>query len=114
MEWQWVYELMQQELYMLNKDIGVSECIRLLEDANLMCAFLDEAVITDASKEFSQMAQVSYGIDEDICSKENDFETVRGTLNNSVFVKQYKDNALKEKKQREEMIKRLQTMMAQA
>lgn len=113
MEWHWVYEAIQNELFLMYGKLELEHCIELLENANLMCTFLDDAIVADASKEFSQMAQVGYGIDGDESVRLDDFKAVRGSLDSNAFVTYYKAKALEKRNQRLEMIERLRKIVAE-
>ncbi len=90
-EWAWIAAMFYKRCAINVNAITEVQLKSLLDNHK---AYLQEAITifeNDVRKEFSIDKQVSYGIDDPLVRQE-DFDAVRGTVDDNTFVKQYRNS----------------------
>lgn len=87
LEWTWAYDTMKQYLAVDLDNVVPNELIAIVEKWIKAVTKIDEAVYSDAKKEFSLSSKIGFGADGSQFDLERDFEQVRGAFESNSFVK---------------------------
>ncbi len=85
-EWSWAAMVLEKKLGRKIEEITAKDIIDIVQRWKQAVVELDRKLYQDARKEFSERAQIGYGVDGDEEIKHLDFNGVRGTFENNSFV----------------------------
>ncbi len=107
-EWTWAANIFENRVGKPIKEIKIDDLVQLIMDWIKSVVTLDEYLYNDAKKEFTLSAKTGFGIDGDEKTKEQDFESVRGTFEKNTFVTEILDHIKRKTKLGNQTIEMLQ------
>lgn len=99
--WAWTVELLEKQVQKTISALAKDEIVSLLNETLNASQNLNELLLEDAKKEFSEQVKTSYGYEN--TDKNGDFEAIRGNYEENEFVKTLK----KEIKQHKDKISKI-------
>jgi hypothetical protein len=109
-EWAWAANILQQRLGKMLEGITVEDIIELAARWKTAVVELDRMLYTDAEKEFTDTAQIGYGLDGDKETKQYDFKQVRGTFEENSFVSEIEEHIIRKRALGDELISRMERL----
>ncbi len=88
--WAWCANLIEKRLNISIGDITKEQLSQLLTDWKDNSVKLNNMILKDAEKEFDQTSKIGFGLDGNEDTRDRDFESVRGTVENNKFVVELK------------------------
>lgn len=85
-EWTWAWDKMQSYFHLDIETLTIDHLIGIIEEWKEAVVSLDNMIYQDAKKEFSLSSKISFGLDGDKATQEQDFEEVRGAFDSNPFV----------------------------
>ncbi|HPS55546.1 MAG TPA: DUF4954 family protein, partial [Sedimentisphaerales bacterium] len=85
-EWTWAIDVLQKQLNKSIDQITAKDVTQIVNQWKDSVITLDNMLAEDASKEFSEVSQTSFGLDGDENTKTQDFLQVRGDYETNSFV----------------------------
>jgi carbonic anhydrase/acetyltransferase-like protein (isoleucine patch superfamily) len=107
-EWAWAVNILQQKLGKTVDAITAADIINMTERWKAAVVELDNMLAADTAKEFTQTAQIGFGIDGDQADMAADFAAVRGTFDDNSVVKEIKKHIEDKTRLAEELIRRIE------
>ncbi|MGA2092795.1 MAG: DUF4954 family protein, partial [Sedimentisphaerales bacterium] len=107
-EWAWAANVLQQRLGKTIDAITPGDIIDMTNRWKAAVVELDNMLAADTAKEFTQAAQIGYGIDGNQQDRAADFAAVRGTFDDNSVVKDIKKHIEDKTRLAEELIRRMQ------
>jgi hypothetical protein len=84
--WHWCAALISSRLGVALKDITTENLVHIIQEWSENSIKLNNLILKDAEKEFDIGSQISYGIDGDAETRQEDFYAVRGRYSENKFV----------------------------
>lgn len=112
LEWTWAWDRICKWYGVQLATITACDIIRIVNIWKDAVVSLDEMLYTDARKEFSLMAQPSFGVDGNTYQKQRDFEQVRREFENNLFVQTVQTHIKNKTDLGDKIIKKLQYINA--
>jgi hypothetical protein len=109
-EWAWAAGVLQQRLGKTIDKITTDDIIELTTKWKEAVVELDHRLYADAKKEFTNTAQIGYGIDGDEQTKHSDFAQVRGIFEKDSFVSEIEKHIAGKTKLGDELISRMKKL----
>ncbi len=109
-EWAWAAGVLQQRLGKSIDKITADDIIELTTKWKQAVVELDHRLYADAKKEFTNTAQIGYGIDGDEQTKHSDFAQVRGVFEKDSFVSEIEKHIAEKTKLCDELISRMEKL----
>jgi hypothetical protein len=109
-EWTWAADVLQQRLGKTIDKITTDDIIELTTKWKEAVVELDHRLYADAKKEFTNTAQIGYGIDGDEQTKHSDFAQVRGIFEKDSFVSEIEKHIAGKTKLGDELISRMKKL----
>jgi hypothetical protein len=109
-EWDWAAGVLQQRLGKTINKITANDIIELTTKWKEAVVELDHRLYADAKKEFTDTAQIGYGIDGDEQTKHSDFAQVRGVFEKDSFVSEIEKHIAGKTKLGDELISRMKKL----
>jgi hypothetical protein len=107
-EWAWAVNILQQKLGKTIDAITPADIIDMTNRWKAAVVELDNMLAADTAKEFTQTAQIGYGIDGDQADQAADFAAVRGTFDDNSVVREIKKHIEDKTRLAEELIRRME------
>jgi hypothetical protein len=107
-EWAWAVNVLQQKLGKTIDAITPGDIINMTNRWKTAVVELDNMLMADTAKEFTQTAQIGYGIDGDQQERADDFAAVRGTFDDNSVVREIKKHIEDKTRLAEELIRRME------
>lgn len=108
--WAWCIDLIQDRLGILFGDITREQIIQIIREWKESSLRLNQLVLQDARKEFSEKSRIGYGIDGGLDEQNRDFEAVMGKYEENTFVKGLIEESQPIKQKAEKFISFIQDM----
>jgi len=102
--WAWCLRLIENRYNTESRSITKGLMIQIIEQWRKDALKLNEMILMDAEKEFSENKRIGYGIDGDEDTNIRDFKEVVGSFENNRFVIEIKQESESIKKKAEELI----------
>jgi carbonic anhydrase/acetyltransferase-like protein (isoleucine patch superfamily) len=109
-EWAWAAGVLQQQLGKTIDKITADDIIELATKWKEAVVELDHRLYADAKKEFTDTAQIGYGIDGDEQTKHSDFAEVRGIFEKDSFVSEIEKHITEKTKLGNELTSRMKKL----
>lgn len=109
-EWSWAASTLEQRLGKKLGDVTADDIIRMTTRWKDAVVKLDYMLYADAKKEFAATAQIGYGLDGDLSTRQEDFAAVRGTFESNRFVAEIEEHINAKKALAEELISGMQNL----
>jgi hypothetical protein len=109
-EWTWAADVLQQRLGKTIDKIMPDDIIELTTKWKEAVVELDHRLYADAKKEFTNTAQIGYGIDGNEQTKHSDFAQVRGIFEKDSFVSEIEKHIAGKTKLGDELISRMEKL----
>jgi hypothetical protein len=109
-EWAWAADVLQKHTGKRIDEIKTSDIIELVTKWKAAVLNMDEQILLDAGKEFSETAQTGYGLDGDQMTREADFAAVRGTFEKDNFVFEIKEHIKRKTELASDVIKQMERL----
>jgi len=109
-EWDWAAGVLQQRLGKTIDTITTDDIIELTTKWKEAVVELDHRLYADAKKEFTDTAQIGYGIDGNEQTKHSDFAQVRGIFEKDSFVSEIEKHIAGKTKLGDELISRMEKL----
>ena len=109
-EWDWAAGVLQQRLGKTIDKITANDIIELTTKWKEAVVELDHRLYADAKKEFTNTAQIGYGIDGNEQTKHSDFAQVRGIFEKDSFVSEIEKHIAGKTKLGDELISRMEKL----
>jgi hypothetical protein len=109
-EWDWAAGVLQQRLGKNIDKITADDIIELATKWKKAVVELDHTLYADAKKEFTDTAQIGYGIDGNEQTKHGDFAQVRGIFEKDSFVSEIEKHIAGKTKLGDELISRMEKL----
>lgn len=106
-EWSWAASVLEQRAGKSIDEITADELVEIIERWKSAVLRLDQMLYDDAKKEFAATAQIGYGIDGDEGIRKSDFEQVRGSFEESIFISQIKEHSAAKKELADKFISKI-------
>lgn len=90
LEWSWCKALIEKRIGNNLENANKEQIKSLILEWEKNYTKLNNLILQDSMKEFDKFAKISFGIDGDAKTADDDFETVRGGYDNNKFVQQVK------------------------
>jgi len=100
-EWQYVYETFAKE-YGVQLEAATKELLqKVADDWEAAATSLQSTIVEDSKKEFGAFARIGSGLDQSAENKQQDFESVRGTIQTNGVVQKLvaEGNAFQQRKE---------------
>ncbi|HTY36964.1 MAG TPA: DUF4954 family protein [Bacteroidota bacterium] len=100
-EWQYVYETFAKE-YGVQLDAATKDLLqKVADDWEAAATSLQSTIVEDSKKEFGAFARIGSGLDQSAENKQQDFESVRGTIQTNGVVQKLvaEGNAFQQRKE---------------
>lgn len=107
-EWAWATNAIQQQLGKTIDAIGPKDIIEMINKWKSAVTELDNMLLADTKKEFSETVQAGYGIDGNFAERTADFANVRGSFEANAVVAEIKQHIEEKSRLADELIHRLQ------
>jgi hypothetical protein len=85
-EWNWVAKVWEERFGTKPHELTGAQLAAAAEKLLSCKTSAVKQILADAEKEFSEMAQIGFGVDGDEAARKLDFEVVRGTFEKNEFV----------------------------
>ncbi|MFA5238749.1 MAG: DUF4954 family protein [Phycisphaerae bacterium] len=109
-EWAWTANVLQQQLGKNIDKITADDIIKLVTKWKEAVLELDHRLYADAKKEFTDTAQIGYGLDGDEQTKHGDFAQVRGVFEKDGFVSEIEKHIAEKTALGDELISRMEKL----
>jgi len=109
-EWAWAANVVQQVLGKSIDKITAVDIIELTTKWKSAVVELDHMLYADAKKEFAATARIGYGTDGDVEIRSADFEAVRGTFEENIFVSEIERHIASKTALADELIGRMEKL----
>ncbi len=107
-EWAWAANVLQQQLSKTIDAIGSKDIIEMINKWKSAVIELDNMLLADTKKEFSETIQAGYGIDGNFAERAADFAGVRGNFESNTVAAEIKQHIEEKSRLADELINRLQ------
>jgi carbonic anhydrase/acetyltransferase-like protein (isoleucine patch superfamily) len=107
-EWAWAANVLQQQLGKTIDTIGSKDIIEMINKWKSAVIELDNMLLADTQKEFSETIQAGYGIDGNFAERTADFANVRGSFETNTVAGEIKQHIDEKSRLADELIHRLQ------
>ncbi len=107
--WAWAQEIFQLREGKLPEEMTAEELSRLIHDWQVASVKLDNMILNDAGKEFLGTTRIGFGIDGDAATREQDFATVRGRLDDNPFAQQLRNHSAEVTRRAETLLQQIAT-----
>jgi hypothetical protein len=107
-EWAWAINVLQQQIGKTIDAITHKDIVNVINKWKSATIELDNMLLADTQKEFSETAQAGYGIDGNFSERKLDFAAVRGTLESNPVTAEIKQHIVEQSRLADELISRLQ------
>jgi len=84
--WSWTTRILAERLDMDVANVTPDQLLALVDRWESETMKLDKMILGDAGKEFDNSSKIGFGIDGDEVVRDEDFEAVRGTLDENKFI----------------------------
>jgi len=111
-EWTWAYERLEDFYGVKPEEMTAADVITIVDKWKEAVVGLDKMLYEDAKKEFSLASMTGFGADGSRMEKEQDFEQVRGDFENNPFVTAVLRHIEVKTALGDELIARLQPLLA--
>ena len=112
-EWVWAANVLQQRLSKVIEKVTPEDIIEIITRWKAAIVELDQTLYTDAKKEFTDTAQIGYGLDGDEQTTHSDFAAVRGTFEENSFVSEIEQHMNKKTVIGDGLISRMENLRQQ-
>jgi len=85
--WNWTSHILAERFDIDVKQINADQLVELVSSWESETIKLDKMILGDAGKEFDSSSKIGFGIDGDEEVRDQDFEAVRGVLDENKFIK---------------------------
>jgi len=106
----WCIDLIKKRFGLDSGRITKKHIIRIIHDWRMNSLRLNNIIMKDAAKEFSETSRIGYGIDGDEDVRNRDFEAVRGRFKENEFVVKLKEESERIAKHAEDLITVLKSL----
>jgi hypothetical protein len=107
-EWAWAANVLQQRLGKTIDAIGPKDILEMINKWKVAVIELDNMLLADTQKEFSETIQAGYGIDGNFAERTADFANVRGSFEANTVAGEIKQHIEEKSRLADELIHRLQ------
>jgi hypothetical protein len=107
-EWAWAANVLQQRLGKTIDAITAADVVDMTNRWKAAVVELDNMLAADTAKEFTQAAQIGYGIDGNQQDRSADFVAVRGNFDDNSVVKDIKKHIEDKTRLADELIRRME------
>jgi len=105
--WNWVKERLTKQFKKPLTEIKIQDLLICIENWKKSVSTFNDLVLRDAKKEFNTISKTGFGIDGNETDKQLDFEAVRGTFEENIFVKDITNQTLTKVALAKKLIKQL-------
>jgi hypothetical protein len=112
-EWAWAANVLQQGLGIMLDRITPNDIIELVTKWKTAVVELDRMIYADTKKEFTETAQIGYGLDGGKDTMQRDFEEVIGTFEENSFVLEVKKHITSKTSLGDKLISQMQQLAGQ-
>jgi len=112
-EWAWAANVLQQGLGIMLDRITPNDIIELVTRWKTAVVELDRMIYADTQKEFTETAQIGYGLDGSKDTMQHDFEQVIGTFEENSFVLEIKKHITSKTALGDKIISQMQQLAEQ-
>jgi carbonic anhydrase/acetyltransferase-like protein (isoleucine patch superfamily) len=112
-EWAWAANVLQQGLGIMLDRITPNDIIELVTKWKTAVVELDRMIYADTKKEFTDIAQIGYGLDGGKDAMHRDFEEVIGTFEENSFVLEVKKHITSKTALGDKIISQMQQLAGQ-
>ncbi|MBN1805283.1 MAG: DUF4954 family protein [Sedimentisphaerales bacterium] len=112
-EWAWAANVLQRCLGIMLDRITPKDIIDLVNKWKTAVIELDRMLYADTKKEFTETAQIGYGLDGGKEVMQEDFEHVRGTFEDNSFVLEIREHITKKTALGDKIIGRMEQLAGQ-
>jgi hypothetical protein len=109
-EWSWAANVLQQRIGKKLEEVTPDDIIQTTTRWKAAVIKLDHMLYADAKKEYASAAQIGYGLDGDLKTRQADFAAVRGTYESNSFVAEIEEHIKAKSALAEELIGRMQKL----
>jgi len=110
-EWAWAANILQQRLGKTIDAIGPNDIIEMTNKWKSAVVELDNMLLADTKKEFTDTAQIGYGLDGDHAGRQADFTQVRGNFESNAVVKEIKQHIEEKTRLGNDLISRMKKLL---
>ncbi len=110
-EWAWATNVLQQQLGKTIDAISSKNIIEMINKWKSAVIELDNMLLADTQKEFSETVQTGYGIDGNFSERTSDFANVRGAFETNTVAGEIKQHIDEKSRLADELIHRLQKII---
>jgi NDP-sugar pyrophosphorylase family protein len=89
--WSWTTRILAERFDMDVSQINADQLLELISRWESETIKLDKMILGDAAKEFDNSSKIGFGVDGDEEVRDQDFEAVRGVLDENKFIKGIKE-----------------------
>jgi hypothetical protein len=112
-EWTWAANILQRCLGIMLDRITPKDIIELVKKWKTAVIELDRMLYADTMKEFTETAQIGYGLDGGREVMQKDFEHVRGTFEDNSVVLEIKEHITKKTALGDKIISQMEQLAGQ-
>ncbi len=109
-EWAWAASVLRQRLGKEIAEITADDLIELVNAWKEAVVGLDRMLAADAKKEFTDVAQIGFGLDDGDAIRKDDFEHVRGRYDDNSFVLEIQQHIAAKSKLGDDLLARLEKL----
>jgi hypothetical protein len=109
-EWTWAIEKLLKEWNKTIEQVSYDDIVNMVETWKNSVVKLDQLIYSDAKKEFDLSSKTGFGVDGDEEQKHQDFESVRGSFENNLFVLEVLNHIKVKTELGNELISRLENL----
>ncbi|MFV0522003.1 MAG: DUF4954 family protein [Mangrovibacterium sp.] len=107
-EWTWTVDFIKEYSGRNIEDFSVDDIIKLVREWEKSVVELDELLLKDAHKEFTNDVMAGFGIDGDSAVRQQDFQRVRGSFEENSFAQELRDHIERKQKLAKRVISQLE------
>jgi len=108
--WAWAKNTLERLAGKSFAEIAIQDLISIVEKWNKAVLTFDDLILRDAKKEFNAVSRTGFGMDGDDADKQLDFDAVRGTSEDNVFMNEINTQMNKTTEITEKLIAQLEKM----